>query len=283
MIIMKIHSGLGNQMFQYACGKALAHMHSTALALDRGYFEAEPIRPYELDNAFGIDLRIAPKTLRTLLTASARSGKGYTIFREEKTAAPDFSILSLGSNLYLEGYFQNEQFFLPAADQIRNDFTFGATHSRNASRQIEQILATPQAVAAHIRRGDYLLPGVRAVLHLCDADYYREAVSIIKKNMPRPTFFVFSRQDMEWGRRLFETLDVPFSMIGEEDASAPAYEDMRMMSLCKHNIIANSSFSWWGAWLNGNPEKMVIAPQHWFTDANGGEARHPAPAGWIRI
>ena len=270
-------------MFQYACGKALAQMHSTALALDRGYFEAAPIRPYELDNAFGIDLRIAPKTLRTLLTAAARSGKGYAIFREEQTAAPDFSISSMGSNLYLEGYFQNEQFFLPAAGQIRNDFTFGATHSRHTSRQIGQILATSQSVAAHIRRGDYLLPGVRAVLHLCDEDYYREAVSIIKKYMPRPTFFVFSRQDMEWGRRVFETLDVPFSMIGEEDASAPAYEDMRMMSLCKHNIIANSSFSWWGAWLNDNPEKMVIAPQRWFTDASGGEARHPAPDGWIRI
>ena len=270
-------------MFQYACGKALAHMRSTALALERSYFATAPIRPYELDKAFGIDLRITPNTLHTLLAAAARSGKGYKVFKENKTAAPNFSTLPSGSNLYLEGYFQNEQFFLPAAEQIRTDFTFGPTQSQNALQLIEQILDTPQTAAVHIRRGDYLLPGVRAVLHLCDADYYREAVSIIKSKMAHPTFFVFSQQDMEWGRRIFESLNVPFTMVGEEDASALAYEDMRMMSLCQHNIIANSSFSWWGAWLNGNPEKTVIAPKRWFTDANGGEARHPAPAGWIRI
>jgi hypothetical protein len=139
-----------------------------------------------------------------------------------------------------------------------------------------------ESVSVHIRRGDYLHSCFNSLFHVQDLDYYQAAIDQIQQKIKNPSFYIFTT-DYEWTKEQFSKLKIPFNIV-DINKGSQSYMDMILMSKCKHNIIANSSFSWWGAWLNRNEEKMVIAPKKWYkhTEMNN-NASHIIPNGWITI
>lgn len=281
MIIVKLAGGIGNQMFQYACGRALAHHNSTTLALDHSFLEDRTpregftYRNYEL-NAFGIQLKISP--LRRVILQKIRRYRKYV----EPRLTFDASLVKRGPRQYLQGYFQNEQYFLDISEVIRQDFSFVPVKSAENKELMEKILAANNAVSIHVRRGDYLTINSGQTHGVCSPEYYKNAISNMKQKVKDPTFFVFSADDPEWAKSEFKSFDIPFTVVGEKNTGIYGYENMRMMSLCTHNIIANSSFSWWGAWLNRNPQKFVIGPERWYS-SEAMQRYNPCPENWLLL
>jgi hypothetical protein len=289
--------GLGNQMFQYAAGKALAVKYNTELKLDHTFLEDRTpkkdftYRNYEL-NAFGIDNKIQQKdmdklglsfkikTHEKILSTIIHIAHGYKkICQNSLQFEP--TILSQGPNSFLIGYFQNERYFLSCEKIIRNVFSFIPPVSDENKVLIQYIQRLENPIAIHVRRGDYLTIGDGKVHYICSPEYYAQAVKIIREKTKNPTFLVFSADDPQWAK---ENLDIgaPFQVIGDKNVGAFGYENMRLISMCKHAIIANSSFSWWGAWLNKNPNKIVIAPKQWW--ANGSkQSLDIQPNSWITL
>lgn len=261
MIITRLHGRLGNQMFQYAAARGLAHRHDGQVALDprlalaRGegvltrVFDLPLVTPARLPPSRS-DSPISYAIWRTTSRAFQRErGLGYNRQIED---FPDGS--------YLHGYWQSERYFADVADQIRADFTFpGFSDSQNAG-MADQI-AGGLSISMHIRRGDYLTLGAHS---LCDQAYYEAALARITETLDgAPTVYVFS-DDPEWAK---QNLPLPLpKVVVDFNGPETDFEDMRLMSLCDHNIIGNSSFSWWSAWLNANPDKHVAGPARWFGD-----------------
>jgi hypothetical protein len=279
MIIVQLAGGIGNQMFQYACGKALACKHATALTLDHSLLEDRTprrnftYRSYAL-GIFGINLFLPPEQLAILLTSHK--------IVEEKNFPPTDAVLESSGKLYLRGYFQDERYFVSVADIVRKDFSFPETISTENAKFFAALREKETPVSIHIRRGDYLAAGNRKFFAVCQEDYYRQAVDIITVNVANPTFFIFSVDDPEWARNIFTRLNIDFVLVENAASEHYAHEDMHMMSLCRHNIIANSSFSWWGAWLNPNPHKIVIGPKSWYV-AKEYQNINPCPPEWRRL
>ncbi|WP_372886561.1 alpha-1,2-fucosyltransferase [Shimia sp.] len=261
MIFARLFGGLGNQMFQYAAGRALASRLGTDLALDPRSLEARGTRP--LTRIFDLDITDAPALPPAkgdgLLRYAMWRGLGRNPrFRREHGLGfnPGFSDWS--DNSYLHGYWQSARYFSGIAPHLRRAFVPRPQASEENAAMAARIQATP-AVSLHVRRGDYLALGAHGV---CTEAYYRAAVDHIASRMTEtPTIFVFS-DDPGWAR---DNLPLPFEkLVVDLNGAETDYEDLRLMSLCRHNIIANSSFSWWAAWLNANPDKMVTAPATWF-------------------
>lgn len=272
MIITKILGGLGNQMFQYAAGRSLALANGSELKLDISGFSTYGLHNgYELD-LFQIDADIATiEDLRMLAGAQSkipqfirqklRLTKSSHIKEDGKAFDPSF--FKIKEPVYLDGYWQSYEYLEPFKAQIKRDFTFKrALMGKNL--QIAENITNSNAVSVHIRRGDYVTNQTFAKVHgFVGIDYFNRAIQHIDEAVSSPTFFVFS-DDFEWA-------NVNLRLEGKvvfvsHNTGKDSFEDMRLMSMCKHNIIANSSFSWWGAWLNDNSNKIVIAPRQWFAD-----------------
>ena len=257
MIIVRLIGGLGNQMFQYAAAKALAIEKKQRLRIDIEAFNTYKLRNFELDY-FGIKTK---KNIRYRgIFKLIYNCFCKTTYYSEIDFGFNPQVANLkGCNIYLNGYFQSEKYFKKYASEILKDFEIMLPLKGVTKITLKHIEST-ESVAIHIRRGDYL----NNPLHNTDKDlFYKNAMEIIEKRVENPVYFVFS-DDMSWVKLNFttnkETVFVDFN-----DASS-SFEDLKLMSACKHNIIANSSFSWWGAWLNQNQQKMVIAPSKWFND-----------------
>lgn len=278
MIIVKLNGGMGNQMFQYAAGLRLAHVHVADLKLDLSWFDDmqqnETPRKYDLA-AFNISATAASageiarfretalsERLKRILPISLPFFKKRHI--HEAHFHFDADILNLPDNVYLEGYWQCPRYFADIEDILRKEFTVRPMQD-TANRQISEEVDQWDSISIHVRRGDYVSNSVtRAGFGICPPEYYRAAAEMIAARAGRPHFFVFS-DDPGWVKKNLSFVN-PATFV---DLNGPgkAYEDMRLMSLCKHHIIANSSFSWWGAWLSNNPDKIVIAPRQWFRNA----------------
>lgn len=303
MIITKLKGGLGNQMFQYAAGLALAEHHRTIFKLDVSWFQERP--GYEAHNRYGlscfniteqfatsseIERFEAPTLTRTekWSVALARALHFYRYARAHTHDTPwhcppdahhypEFSQLPDGTAL--DGYFQSEKFFTPVADLLRLHFTFRYPAPPAVMELAERIRSKP-SIALHFRRGDYARnPTFARELGVLDLGYYERALALLRERAPDATLYIFS-DDIEAVAREFSPPG-PHEFVR---CVKPwhAYDKIRLMSLCDHIAIANSSFSWWGAWLNQNPEKLVVAPDPWFT----GSPLDPAdivPVNWTRI
>lgn len=206
---------------------------------------------------------------------------GMVAFRREGfVVEPHFhywpEINHVPRDCYLAGYWQSEQYFREAAPVIHADFTFKLLPANRNAELAEQI-GQVNAVSLHVRRGDYVNNPKTNVVHgVCSLDYYRDAVRHVSSRVANPCFFIFS-DDMAWVKEHLK-MDLPCQYV-DHNCGAESYNDMRLMSLCRHHIIANSSFSWWGAWLNRNPDKIVVAPKKWF--ANDKNISDLFPAGWV--
>lgn len=261
--------GLGNQMFQYAMAHAVARRMGARMRLDLSGFGSYSLRSFAL-SAFGIEAArwegSCPAEgrrvrLRERWQALADLGlapkPGYRLIRE-RTFFYDPSLKDLNESCYLHGYWQSPRYFDDFADDIRRIFDPARFETPELAARIAHLQAQP-SVSVHLRRGDYASSSQTLAVHgLCGMDYYERAARLMRRCVPGCRFHVFS-DDLEAAREMFS---------GWSDATVmeprSQEEDLLLMSRCQHHIIANSSFSWWAAWLDDRPESIVVAPRNWF-------------------
>jgi len=289
-IIIRLAGGLGNQIYLYAFGRSLSLRSGRPLLIETRNLARDKFRDYEL-SVFNIkDQHVDLLTAWcTRWAASYSTGKlfrtlcpltwNYKILRD-KNAGFDPSAFDLeAGTIVVEGYWQSFKYFEPYQDIIRNDLTFKIGPSKEGTRMIEDI-ENVQSIAVHIRRGDYVTnPNNTESLGTCSLEYYRKSSDYIKQNVKEPHFFIFT-DDPEWAK---EKLTFPGpTRIVDHNLGKADHEDFRLMTHCKHFVIANSSFSWWGAWLAHYSAKTVIAPMSWFKIDNF-PPEDRIPSEWIRL
>ncbi len=267
MIIVRLRGGLGNQLFQYAAAKALAEHHRTELKLDLYTYTRHRYRKFELGR-FNITAAEATREEVHRFTGSnpvtRYLNKRDNYFRCPNVfAQPHYhfysDFFSLPDDLYLSGYWQSEQYFQPVAELIHSQFSLRLPlDERNAS--LQKKLNSENSVSVHVRRGDYTTAGYHSFFGLLSKEYYDRAVAKMISDLQAPVFYIFS-DDPAWCREHFSGIN---ATVIDHNKGDDSFKDMMLMSACKNNIIANSTFSWWGAWLNSNKSKRVIAPQQWF-------------------
>jgi Glycosyl transferase family 11 len=291
MVISNLIGGLGNQMFQYATGRALSLRLGVPLKLDtRDFISYQLHQGFELHKLFKCEVELVTNENLKKALGWQSSKLLRRIFKRPQLKSlrcksyvvePSFTywpgISDLTGDIYLDGYWQSEQYFAQYAVKIREDFTFKLPFSVK-NNEIAQQISQVNAVSLHVRRGDYVTNSKNAFIGACSLDYYRITIEQIKMLVDEPVFFVFS-DDIGWVKNNLP-LDDKAVLISHNQGSE-SYNDMRLMSLCRHNIIANSSFSWWGAWLNANPNKIVIAPKKWF--ASKLDDSDLVPSAWLRF
>ena len=269
MIIVRLKGGLGNQFFQYALGRTLAEMCKAELKMDITLFEtyklhAYSMMPFNIQKNFASSdevraltdrkLGITESLIRRVLRAPAKPAPAYIA---EKYFHFDPDILDLKDGVYLDGYWQSEKYFVDLAGIIRQEFTV-ITQQTGKDKELAERMASCESVSLHIRRGSYTFPPYNSVHGTCSLDYYFGCVENLTRIIKHPHFFIFS-DEPEWAHDNLK-ISYPTTVVDYNGADKD-YEDLRLISQCKHHIIANSTFSWWGAWLCENTHKMVLAPK----------------------
>ena len=293
MIIAKITGGLGNQLFQYAAGRRLASIHNTELKLDVSSFETYKLHRYSL-NYLAIKAPEASRAEIEALRGNMEGGKLSKLverlrrrklfpknphYIKEVDQGFNPKILDLPDDVYLDGYWQNEKYFKDREILIREEYVLKEPLSGESNNLSERILSS-NSVSIHVRRADYVANQAnQKIYEILGPDYYSKSIEAVKNQVEDPQGFIFS-DDISWVRENFK-LDLPTFYV---DFNGPEknYEDMYLMSLCRHHIIANSSFSWWGAWLGNNSDKLVFAPKHWYRNRVL-DNKNSYPDGWIKI
>jgi hypothetical protein len=288
VITIQLRGGLGNQLFQYAMARSIALRHQEDLQLDLTFFRSYKWHAYSLA-PFSIKASIAEENWRDKILKQQNSISnrllrkfGFSNFLVyEKSLQFNQAYKDIRPNAYLIGFWQSENYFSHYASQLRKDLQITVHPSEDNAKLLSNILSC-ESVSLHIRRGNYVsVPSVYRVHGTCSIDYYRLAVKYLKEKLKNPSFFVFS-DDINWAKENFKG-DDRFYFVDLNDASHD-YEDLRLMMNCNHHIIANSTFSWWAAWLNPSPSKLVIAPSRWFADQKKDmEVRELVPKNWIRL
>ena len=293
MIIVKLQGGLGNQLFQAATAFALAKHYHTKLKLDLSFLQKNNVstetftaRGYELDvfnhkfefaDENEIDFffpknnnfykRIIRKAKRTLLKPQ--------IIKEEWS--PDDFLIKTSKFSYLDGYWQSEKYFKKYGQEIRDIFQFPDIEAVNKS--ISDEIGNQNSVSIHFRRGDFVHNNHIKLVHgICDFKYYENAINYVSSIENNIKLYVFS-DEPAWVKNNFKT-NLKFEIVDTNSSIV----DMYLMSLCKHSIIANSSFSWWAAWLNKSQNKIVIAPKKWFAnEKRNKQIKDLIPENWKQI
>lgn len=289
LIVVRVVGGLGNQMFQYACGRAAALRSGSELMLDLSAFERYKIHRFGLD-AFCINASLAPRRLQTgsaLRAALRRLGvserlqmglQGLTYIEENEGLGFQPSVMDRRANNYLNGYWQDERYFSDAADVVRSEFQLRGRASLQDADAIND--SDSPRVSLHIRRGDYVNnPKANLVHGVLDLDYYRRAVQALSDRIGERFRIIVFSDDIPWAR---QNLIFPQPMTFVCGSTTTPHEDLLKMASCDHHIIANSSFSWWGAWLNSSRNKIVISPKRWFVSAELAH-QHTCPDVWVRV
>ena len=292
MIVVRLTGGLGNQMFQYALGRRLADADGRNLWLDLSAYRTsgwrgETPRQYQL-GVFNVAARVLPVLRAAVLLPFPRRlplrlahlphWPGRLKVMREQGRHFDAAILAEGGDLYLDGYWQSERYFADIAAIIRQDFSLREPMSAPRRALADEVAACP-SVSVHVRRGDYVTHAGAAAFHgTCPPEWYVEAFRRMAASLQSPRFYVFS-DDPAWVRANLPTgYDLRFV---DPQPDGRDYEDMHVMARCRHHIIANSSFSWWGAWLDPSPETRVIAPARWL--AGDQSAADQLPERWLRL
>lgn len=284
MNIVWIDGGLGNQMFQYALALKLASQGKQVKIDVTKYAEHHVHNDFELDKVFGISCEYASeKEIRSLgyrkanhwteLLKKSPFGK-KTIYNNE-TLAFDEKVLSM-DGYYLEGYWQCEKYFADIREKILETYRFPDFSTEQQKQDAAQIQSSC-SISVHIRRGDYL--NYSYYRDICTPEYYHKAMNYFREQFPgKAQFFIFTN-DIPWAEEHFAAEDCHFV---KGNTGTQSFRDMQLMSLCRHNIVANSSFSWWGAWLNQNSEKQIIAPRKWINSLPEDQV-DIVPEDWIRM
>lgn len=291
MKIVRIFGGLGNQMFQYALAVALREMHpDEQVWIDASCMKGYPLHNgYELQRIFGTSIAQAPQAqvarvawplphyrLWQLGSRVLPRRRSMVVEGRDMAFMPDLTGRS--DDLLLEGYWQTERYFRTAAGAVRRAFRFPDFEPGSRNAALAARLGGCTSLSVHVRRGDYLK--IANTSGICTMDYYKQAMDAMLARVQPELVVVFS-DDARWCRENFGELlgGLPAEYV-DWNGGNDSYRDMQLMSLCSHNIIANSSFSWWGAWLNQNPGKVVMAPSRWM---NGPGWPDIIPKEWKKI
>ena len=274
MVVIKSMGGLGNQLFQYALYRNL---------LEKGkdvYCDLD--WHYHPDNDFWYEYQL--RDLGLIVKEIKR--EEYTVNKEKKNEKPnigyyketnfyhfDNKIMSM-DDVFLSGYWQNLDYFNDVRELIKKEIVFPT--STVAMKRIEEQIITSNSVALHIRRNDYDMEDFDIV---CSIDYYKKAIEFIKENVENPVFYIFTNKP-EWINKNI-CFDIEYQLVDSNDRNKGLY-DMKLISECKYNIISNSTFSWWGAFLNMNRNKIVVAPRNWNIKLHE-DAKGLIPTEWVRI
>ncbi|WP_298258660.1 alpha-1,2-fucosyltransferase [Bradyrhizobium sp.] len=302
MITVSLIGGLGNQMFQYAAGKALAMRHGVPLALDISGFRNYALRPFLLDR-LAVPEAVALARAEPAQKAEANFERAKWKARIDRLlgkaglprlAAPneyrephfhyDPAFEALGPQMALFGYFQSERYFSSIAEGLRDWFALREPLGTAATAALNRIGASRLPVSIHVRRGDYLKPGTHEVHGILGETFYREALGRLESIAgDEAELFIFS-DDSEAAEQVLSFVPKSRLVHVRGDAERP-WEDMALMARCRHHVIANSSFSWWGAWLNRSPDKIVVAPRSWFSpsELSRKNTRDIYPEPWILV
>jgi len=290
MIITEIGRGLGNSMYVYAAAKALAEKHKTILKLDKTYLKSWPrpnhqfggswdlvIEKFKISSEIATEREIRKHIFRTYFRPLDKILRKLKLFERRVIYFPSSgsaeNYFKIPDNVYLIIYCGKEKFFKPIENQIRKEFELKEKFKEPIKDKIKEI-SSKNSVSIHVRRGDVLKLKDYYVL---DINYYKKAIEIIKNKIKDPIFYVFS-DEINWCKKNFKDFDIKMNFVeGRKD-----YEDLELMKTCKHNILANSSFSWWAGYLNKNPKKTVIAPKN-FTMFKSYNQDPELPKEWIKI
>lgn len=283
MIVVKLKCGLGNQMFQFALGRRLSLDWQDDLKFDLSWFnnlkKGDIPRDLAIDK-FNVNLiEATEKEIALIKPGIIDRVKEKILGRLNRNHFYRFypSILKKKSKIYLDGYYQNFNYFDSIRNVLLSDFTVENGYSSVALTVQNEIKTCDQSVAIHIRRGDYAT--VRQDYNgLCDLAYYEEGIKVITNKYPAIKLFVFS-DDIVWAK---ENLHYNFPTTFVSQPAINDVEELLLMSECKHQVIANSTFSWWAAWLNNNANKIVIAPSRWLLAADI-DTQDLLPESWIKI
>ncbi len=290
MIIVQLKGGLGNQLFAYAAGYSLAAHHNVEVKVDttllnRADEQIGTERSYELQCLVEppqvatreelhalLDVGVIKRYAMKLLPPYKR-----TIYKEALLAY-DQNFLKASPHIYLKGYRQSERYFQHVAQDIRKLFRFKDALVSTVE-PLALKLASVESVALHIRRGDYSNKVVAEYHGILDQQYYQAAITAVEAKVHQPQYFVFS-DEVSWVKSNLN-FEGPVVFVSGE-LTHTHYQDFHLMSQCRHNIIANSTFSWWAAWLNENPNKIVIAPKKWYNKAEL-DTTDLIPEGWATV
>ncbi|MEM7030094.1 MAG: alpha-1,2-fucosyltransferase [Chloroflexota bacterium] len=283
---MILRGDFGNQLFQYAVGRRLALQHDTDLVLNvSNRLSIGDWRGAKLINKLSyLNLKAQFQYWPPLITRLwhklhlSRLLNVGTYF-PEKQWGYDPDVLALPDHTYLYGYFQSEQYFRGIAPIIQADLYLDLVPISNTASAVLMKIKNSESVSIHVRRGDFLqMPDYQ----VCSQTYYANAIAFIRQRLEQPHFFVFS-DDPGWCKANLHFDNTTFVTL-PPSCPQPIY-DFWLMQQCQHNIIANSTFSWWAAWLNCNPNKMVIAPNRWSRrePLNQLALKHTLPTEWIRV
>lgn len=289
MIVATITSGLGNQLFQYAFARQLSLKYGTSLYFDTRFYQTgysrETNRSFKL-NKFNINYRNLGKTEEYLLKATKLFPKRkfpplFKYVNESHFHFDQQALQEKASCLVLTGYWQSEKYFIGIENIIRSELTFANKRSVEFDHYLNLIQKAKNPISVHIRRGDYVHhPVFSKTFGFIGEAYYDKAIDMMNTKYDQPYYFIFT-DDQEWAKNHFSAdISKVFVKNSGEDSDL---DDMHLMSLCNHHIIANSSYSWWGAWLGHNPDKTVIAPQNWFKNKPDSNTKDLIPDSWIKI
>ena len=300
-IVARLSGGLGNQMFEYAAGRSLALKTSSRLVIDATVFTLPgERRAYALDG-YGLAAEVrfdgyaypptkavvrfppvrrsgwidrAAELVRGTIGRKARE-QTFSVFTE-RSFDFDPRFCQRGAQSYLVGYWQSERYFADIAGVVRQELTYQREPDAANAQWLARIRAS-NAVCLHVRRGDYLLTAHFEHHGLCSADYYRRAVRLIRDRVANPQFFVFS-DDWQWCREHLADSDM---VIVDANQPGAGQDELRLMAACRHHVIANSSLSWWGAWLATSIDQIVVAPKPWFSKTP--DTPDLFPSGWVAL
>lgn len=291
-IIVKLKGGLGNQLFQFALGKSLALKSNSTLLLDKSLFEhyelhAFSLSPFNIHDGFADKRQIPDQYLynnklmrKSFEFIDTLIYRNKIIKEETLNFNKDKFNLDFTGKIYMDGYWQSEKYFNDYKAEIRTALTLKNVITDERTIKLQDEINSSNAVSIHIRRGNYALAETQKIHGLATVDFYDKAISFFKNKIKEPKFFIFS-DDYDYVSEKFKELDNSIIVKSSVDKD---YLDLHLMSLCKHNIIANSSFSWWSAWLNSNAEKIVIAPGRWYNDDTlNNQTKDLIPDSWLRF
>jgi hypothetical protein len=298
MIIVKIFGGLGNQLFQYAAARGLGLRSNTEVKLD----VTDPLIKDEKGRLYGLNHFNITTPMATEDEVSHLLNKNIWLQKKSKYLQNKIGVAlhktwwnqtyvyqeeydkcmvsKVTKDIYLNGYWQNEDFFKEYRSIILNELSVKNEPDAINLSVIENMRKV-NAISLHVRRGDAVSnPYAFRLYKLPSLEYYKNAINLITQKVKDPYFFIFS-DDIDWCKKNLQ-LNFPVEFIGNNNTDDKNYEDIRLMSCCKHHITANSTFSWWGAWLNPSDSKIVISPAEWFHKRQYNKAKI-VPRNWIRL
>lgn len=282
MIITRIKGGLGNQMFQYAIARRISLDQNCDFKLDITDYNADNFRKFGLKNFNIVENIATSEEVKKLKYPYGFLSKMWRFFSFKilriHNVGFNASVLQRHKDLYLDGYWQSYKYYENIRKKLQEDFSLKIPLTEEKQRLVEEI-RNCNAVSLHIRRGDYVSDkNASKIFNVCTMEYFESGAEYIGSKVASPIFYIFS-DDANWVK---ENLKINFPTVYVADYGLKDFEELYLMSCCKHNVIANSSFSWWGAWLNNNPDKIVVCPKKWVNN-NSVKMGDLVPDNWVRV